>query len=169
MWRPRTCSCPERTRTSCSHIIVQHITHNLRLFCVIRSRPPAGLVNVEMNARDIRIPRGVPCTLTQRGRGEHLFWIHTQSPPPDCGLSVQRRVLRHMPLPTRRLAPAGLWPRKAQSRMSPHRNVPSRTKRLDYTFPPAGGEGGAVITTPVGMLFAATVAVAVAFVDDTTA
>ena len=29
--------------------------------------------------------------LTQRGRGEHLFWIHhgihTQSPPPDFGLS----------------------------------------------------------------------------------
>ena len=28
--------------------------------------------------------------LTQRGRGEHLLWIHTQSPPPDFGLSVER-------------------------------------------------------------------------------
>ena len=26
-------------------------------------------------------------SLTQRGRGEHLFWILTQSPPPDFGLS----------------------------------------------------------------------------------
>ena len=25
--------------------------------------------------------------VSQRGRGEHLFWIHTQSPPPDFGLS----------------------------------------------------------------------------------
>ena len=29
--------------------------------------------------------------MTQRGRGEHLFWILTQSPPPDFGLSDPRR------------------------------------------------------------------------------
>ena len=31
--------------------------------------------------------QGCP-SLTQRGRGEHLFWIHTQFPPPDFGLSA---------------------------------------------------------------------------------
>ena len=38
--------------------------------------------------------------MTQRGRGEHLFWIHTQSPPPDFGLSDPRRDRRCKTVPS---------------------------------------------------------------------
>ena len=38
-------------------------------------------------AKYIRYASPLTPPLTQRGRGEHLFWIHTHSPPPDFGLS----------------------------------------------------------------------------------
>ena len=41
-------------------------------------------------------------------RGEHLFWIHTQSPPPDFGLSGM--LVRHSAWHVRLFSPKKPWP-----------------------------------------------------------
>jgi hypothetical protein len=96
-WRDSTC-CEGRGRAwvegSPTHINASMDARSAQ-FVVVPMRNGLGAVNGR-NADGLGVLEGLLYdvrasvrdqspgrTLTQRGRGEHLFWIHTESPPPD--------------------------------------------------------------------------------------